>query len=70
MTASMDLAALVLLDVLRFFAVDCLVTSILIGVPPALLLSAVLLKAEIRRAGGEIAGADARAGTRRGTTID
>jgi hypothetical protein len=49
MTASMDLAAVVLLEVLRYFAVECMVTSILIGAVPALLLLAVLLKLESRK---------------------
>lgn len=50
MNAPVDLAVLVLLDVLRHVAVECMVTSISVGTIPALTLLAIVLKVVSRKA--------------------
>jgi hypothetical protein len=51
MNAPTDLALLVLLDVFRSVAMDCMLTLAAIGAVPALVLLAILLKIDSRKAG-------------------
>ena len=50
MNAPTDLAFLVLLDVFRSVAMDCMLTFAAIGAVPALVLLAILLKIDSRKA--------------------